>query len=330
MVYKNTKYSCNNSLWLFLVAYVIWSLIEYFKDNKPCGTRISLHVLCPLTLGGALYVVFFTIAQYVDPEHKINVRELWNTDVLFAFIVLCISFSFIGANIYRIIRVITNPKGQVVYTATCIPINKTGDNGITFYLIKNVSHSTSQWMFPGGHVIIENNFIGKNESDYLQRIKGLPADVALKKCINEVNIDIEYIDFVNNKYVGGNDLSKSEECSQALAPVFNMKFLVSEFAKCHERFGHRIHYDFTYVAKYKKRNDKISNYQYIEICFQLKEYTFDNEKKVDEISRITSKIHTSIGSGDMFKQFFSSIPLLIYETLKLFNKNDDRLSLLDK
>ena len=314
---------------IFLVAYVAWSITEYIKDNKPCGTRISLHVLFPLALGGALFLLFLEINRYKDPNYKIDIKELLDSKILIAFVVLCIVFSFTGAIIYRIVRVITNPKKQVVYTATCIPIRKEGNNGIKFCLIKNKSHTASQWMFPGGHVNIENNPVAKNDNKCLKKLHNLPSDIAIEKCLDEANIEIKYIDFVNNKLVDKDDLVHSEECSQAIAPVFNMKFLVSENAKCFEQFGHQIHYDFTYVAQYTK-GDNGSNYEYTEAIFQLGDYSFDgnNNRKEEEISRITLQLNSSIGRGDKFKQFFSSIPLLIYETLKLFNNNAARISLL--
>ena len=310
---------------VFLIVYMALSFRDHYYHNKPYGTRIFLHVLSPITLSGALFLCFHNIIRYIGKDIYIN--ALWNSGVIFAFAVLSVAFSFMGANIYRILRVSTDPNKQVVYAATCIPIKKTENDEITFLLIKNESHSSSQWMFPGGHLKIEDNFVASKDNKCLDTLYDLPIDVAKRKCLVEANIKIDVIDFKRNEFINDTSLFSSDECLQTIAPIFNMLFLVSDTAKCYEH-GHRIHYDFTYVARYKKQNNKRAKYESIEVNFRLCDFTFKNESKDMEIGIIGTKIHQEIGGGDIFKSFLSSIPLLIYETLKLFYENKERLNIL--
>jgi hypothetical protein len=317
---------------IFLLAYAVWSFIEYKTDKKPWGTRMFLHFFCPVTLGIAIFIIFISITRYNRPDQEITLINLWSSGVAFPFVVLCIVFSIMGAVAYRIIRIKTNKTNeQVVYAATCIPIQKTidRDDEITFFLIKNKSHTSNPWMFPGGHINIENNFINSHEEKYVKTIRHLPENVIIDKCRNEANIDIDFIDLIHNRCVNKDSLFHSDECEQAIAPVFNMKFQVSEYAECYKKFGHRVHYDFTYIAKYKKSGDEEANYKNMEVSFRLSDYSFDISSESDEIAKIGSKIFSTIGSGDRYKLFFSSIPTLIHETLKLFKKDIARLKLLN-
>jgi hypothetical protein len=310
---------------IFLILYVAWSLMEHYYSNKPCGTRIFLHVLCPLSLSSALFAVFQNISSNII---GIDTRTLWNSGVIFTFIFLSISFSLIGAIVYRIVRVVTDPNKQVVYATTCIPVAKTSDNEITFLLINNRSHNSSAWMFPGGHIKIDDNFIKDDDKEYINKLYDLPVHIIMKKCVDEANININIIDFIRNRCINDSDLFSSEECSQTISPIFNMVFQVSKHAKCYEQFGHRVHYDFTYIAKYTKLSNERSNYKCIEVHFGINGFSFDNAKKNEEISTIGAKIYEKIGRGDRYKLFLSSIPLLIYETLKLFNEDKKRLEII--
>lgn len=229
------------------------------------------------------------------------------------------------------------------YTATCIPINyNTQHKTFTFVLIKNMSHTKAQWMFPGSHVEVSDNRF--NSVIDLMDINIIPSEVIREKVKKEAGLeDIEFLD-PNYNYVNPNDSLDNEEeeyqypntCWPVKAPVFNYLFKVSEYANCYNSHEHRCHYDFTYVGEYKGINKELAEYEFIEMEFNINDLKLKNDARRADIAYIKNKLEDNINKKlrnmqenkrkkgnlniPLDELCLDSIPQMIYNTI-LFYKD---------
>lgn len=190
-------------------------------------------------------------------------------------------------------------KSQVGYTATCIPIkhNKEHDT-FAFVLIRNLSHETSQWMFPGSHVEVSENQL--REGFELTDVDMIPGKVIAEKVQKEAGLsNLQFIDpyydvvSLEETVNGKEQRSYPNTCYPAKAPIFNYLFRVSKSAKCYASQNHRCHYDFTYVGEYDGIDEKEAEYDVVEIEFN-KSKKFESMERGDAIAHISSKLGEQI------------------------------------
>ena len=170
------------------------------------------------------------------------------------------------------IKSMLKKRSQVGYTATCIPIRYDYDKAcFILLLIKNKSHSKSQWMFPGGHVEVSANRM--NADFELQNVGITPDKVIVNKLADEAGLteiqllDPNYDTASMEPGTGRKERPYPYTCYPAVAPVFNYLFRVSESASCYKSRNHRCHYDFTYIGEYKIINRTVDQYEFIEAEF---------------------------------------------------------------
>jgi hypothetical protein len=328
---------------LFVVIYTSCLIYENIHENKPITLKLLLVIICPLLVGSSSFVIIYNIIGYLGEVKSFerSVKQLWDADVIFSFTLFCGTLSLAGSIAYSIVRKFLK-KGlqQIAYAVTCIPVSKDNNCDIKILLIKNESHDKNPWMFPGGHLRLEENLINDKEKDFIKNERISPSYIIDKKCKEEANIDIEIVDLINNRIVNSKALFSSPECEQSITPVFHMKFLVSDGANCYKEYGHRMHYDFTYIAKYKpmQSTEAKSKYKTVEVPFSFKDFSFKEDKRIDDVNIVNGKIINAINNdkdgdrgGDRNKLILSSIPELVYETLRLFRvKKPNRSNLLNQ
>ena len=206
--------------------------------------------------------------------------------------------SIIDEKVDRLDDILIN-KHQMGYTATCIPVKYNKDNEtFVFVLIKNMSHSKAQWMFPGSHVEVSNNQFSNSNID-LMDINIIPSEVIREKVKKEAGLEeIRFIDpnykFVNPDAPEEVEFQYPNTCWPVEAPVFNYLFRVSECANCYINHGHRCHYDFTYVGEYNTVNPDIAEYDQIEMQFNLDRLSLKSEDRQGDIEYIRGKLQDNI------------------------------------
>jgi hypothetical protein len=206
-------------------------------------------------------------------------------------------------------------------------------------LIENKSHKEAAWMFPGNHVDITKN---QPDGDLdLTEIKFIPCNDIIESAKNEAGLlGVKLVD-PNFQFIDPDEMNNAntkynypDTCWPVNAPVFNYLFKVSNLANCYELYGHRCHYDFTYIGEYEGIDAKDAKFNVLEVEFNLSRFKFTDEDKTEDISIIQSILVNVINKHIKSKNqkrnnqrnvpadklFLNSIPLMIYNTL-IFSKN---------
>lgn len=124
---------------------------------------------------------------------------------------------------------------SIAITSTTIPVKIDGDR-VRFYLVTNTSYPEYTWMFPGGHINLE-------ESDS-------PDAIAVSKAQSEANLTVEILDIYKSF-----DLGLGEAIDNMIVfppPHYLTRFELAENAKCYRKMGHKYHLDLVYVSKITK------------------------------------------------------------------------------
>lgn len=231
-----------------------------------------------------------------------------------------------------------NKKRSVGYTATCIPIRyDEANDAFVLLLIKNKSHSESQWMFPGGHVEAFDNQL--HDDFELQDVRITPGKIIEEKVAEEAGLtDIQLVDpyyDTASRELGADCKERlyPNTCYPVAAPVFNYLFRVSKSANCYANLGHRCHYDFTYIGEYKGVSDTTDHYDYIEVVFPNGKFFSKGTHSeaigyiMGELSeRINKKYPKKIRDRGKERQvmltfdklFLDSIPEMIYNAVSFY------------
>lgn len=181
-----------------------------------------------------------------------------------------------------------NHKGMhqtFAITSTCIPYTKK-DNIITTYLVYNKSYNSNQWMFPGGHVIIENGDI--------------PEKIAIRKAEVEAGLQCEIIEIssVNNIKRKGND--KFDVLQSAHLTYL---FSLDEHVECYRTQGHKYHLDNIFIAEVQKKVSSACNYETLELSFDKNKF-YDSNNQIDS------------------KYIDDTIAIAIHDYIKVNNKTE--------
>lgn len=324
-------------LLLSFVVFMFANNISYFFINGKIPFRnfynnevINLLCLLFIAISLLIYIIFNFAEKALDKQSKLlekNVKIYVDNNEIECK-KLYDSINQIHRKVYQ--------ESDIAYTATCIPVKYDSErNSLTFCLVSNESHKKCKWMFPGGHVDISKI---KLENDMiLSDISGMPINIIIAKIKKEAGID--NIKFINNNFCTNSDNIPSNVfsnyCYPVVAPAFNYIFRVNESAKCRELYGHKYHYDFTYVGVYEVAGLE-SKYDYVEIEFLYDQFTFAKQANKDNgIEKISTEIRKKINEHLKKKQknyqiqhvndlVLNSIQEMIYSTLEVYKTYLDK------
>ena len=272
--------------WLLLVVIPICSLVlslSYLWVRTPKGTILSLLQEEKNTFFLSLTFSFFLLV-------------IWGT--------------------LLIVKQLINRSNYFAYSGTCIPIKENTKNDImTVCLIKNDSHNTASWMFPGGHVNLQNSYLNE-KNVVLSDISEIPEKIIKKKAEKEAGlIGLKLLSIESGFRAGMKQLNT---CWNTASPVFTYLFKVNDEANCRKTYQHHVHFDFTYVGTY----NSIDNPQYSILEFELntKDLSQDTSTAIANITqRLSDEINKKMGNKSYVvshQLFPDSIPEMIYSTYK--------------
>lgn len=314
--------------YVFIVLYL--AFIIYVTTNKQTRVfNLKKYVQWMMLLGipflGSLSVLY--IVKYIK-DYSGSLKTLfYNADYIGIILVV---FFFLAFTMWAFLLIIDRysylNKKYFAYAVTCIPISKDSNNSNKFKvcIIKNKSHDTAPWMFPGGHFDLSKNYFN-NMDNSLGNIKNLPSSIISEKVKNEAGIDD--LELLNLEKLFCDKPSNSATSKRIVAPAFSYLFKVSDRSNCYNILEHRVHYDFTYIGEY--RQIKNGKYDSLEVEFENSYFEGDYDNCLSKISNVLlQKINEEIGRSmerlSATELFPDSIPEMIYNAFhfyKYYQKN---------
>jgi hypothetical protein len=209
----------------------------------------SMHIRKLFIIKVTTHILFISgITIYINLELPINNPFSINEMIIFISLVLLY---------IAIVTLLPKRKfSKIGFVSTCFPLKYSSDNKkIETRLILNPKHD--QWMFPGGHVNIQN----KDEA----------IQVAKNKAKREAGIEIKQV------IDDGLRFSEYNHCKKVCSPSFTYRMLIDYPIDC----GHNEHIDYIFIGEYERINDK-GDYEYIDVEIEIENISMEKIKNLLE------------------------------------------------
>ncbi|MDR0910206.1 MAG: DUF4062 domain-containing protein [Spirochaetaceae bacterium] len=251
-------------------------------------------------------------------------------------------------------ELLTN-KQPVAFVVMSVPVRYSPkDKKINFILYDNVTYcdgpdranAQGSWMFPGTHIDIskEKPIQETYNNKWLIETKKCPDEIiqsCLKKKCKEWKIEASLFNIQNEvEYDDFRYIAYSPQAWQSLCPALVFRTKVYDTTACFKKDGHQIHYNLVYISSYKKVDKEYTDdSKKCEVSFKLDDFIYHgdtlaerNAEKNTHIKEIGKIISDRLGSpeilGNGTDKVLRSILEIILEVMNIFNKNPDKLKLI--
>lgn len=243
---------------------LIYILTQETKDASACVAALKSETLLIFIVGylGILHIFSRKLSMQIQKEEFAKEANSIVTNAVAIKI----------EDITKDVKSYSNNVGELLkkmdfdtaVTSTVIPFwEKNGS--IKTYLIANSSYPKYTWMFPGGHVLF-------NEEQS-------PETIAISRAKDEANLTVSILDINSTFDILSADDDQVSNMTVFKPPHFLYLFKLDEKTKCYRDKGHEYHIDVVYVAEVNKEEKQIGDQKRIPVTLSA------NTSNIDEVNQ---------------------------------------------